>query len=378
MIKSFILRYFTLSLLVFCVVFGSNLYAQKTKQETKNKIFERQVDSIIKQQIQEQHIIGISVGVIAVGEILIAKGYGKENVEHDIPATAKTVYKLASVSKQMVAAAIMQLVEKGALSLNDSLPVFFKDAPSSWNAITIRHLLNHTSGLPRESPISDNMKYQTDSLLIRAAYTTPLVFDPGTKWKYCNLGYFMLADIIRQITKQPFDTYMEKMIFQKNGLQQTRTTSASAIIPQRANGYQWVNNDSLINAANYLALRPSGAFVSSIDDMLRWEQLLQRHILLDSATSRQMYTDTVLTSSNPTNIPEYYGYGWDVVTYKGKLMVYHDGSLPGFTTSYHRFVKEGIAVIILTNTDNIFPHKIALRIADLLFADSSNSNPERK
>ena len=94
---------------------------------------------------------------------------------------------------------------------------FFKDAPSHWGKITIRHLLNHTSGLQRESPAFEAMVEKPDSVLIRAAYKDSLAFPTGTKWQYCNLSYFILADIIRQISGQPFATYMKEQIFIKNG-----------------------------------------------------------------------------------------------------------------------------------------------------------------
>ena len=162
------------------------------------------IDAFINQQMKDQKMVGVSIGVIRNGTLLMAKGYGYANLEYSIPATEKTVYKLASVSKHMVASGIMLLVQEGKLNLTDPITKFFRDAPASWNQVTLRHLLNHTSGLQRESPAFRNMVIQPDSLLIRAAYNTQFVFPTGTRWQYCNLGYFMLADIIRQTSGQSF------------------------------------------------------------------------------------------------------------------------------------------------------------------------------
>jgi CubicO group peptidase (beta-lactamase class C family) len=325
------------------------------------------VDQIVKSEMDKQHIFGLSLGIIKDGKIIAVKGYGLANIEQSIPATEQTVYKIGSVSKQMIATAIMSFVQKNKLKLTDSLPAFFKDAPAAWNKITIRHLLNHTSGLPRESPISDNMKQQSDSLLIRAAYDSKLLFEPGTSWRYCNLGYFMLADIIRQLSGQPFPDFMQDQIFRKYGLNSTRTTSVSAIVKNRADGYVYKAADNIYKAADYIALRPSGAFLSNINDMVKWEMLLQSDKLLSKDAGEQMWNDKVIASS-PGQLPAaYYGYGWDVNEYKGLRIVHHDGTLPGFASSYFRFIDSRSAIIILTNADNAYPKRIALQIADLVF-----------
>ena len=247
--------------------------------------------------MRQQHIVGLSLGVIENGRVVLAKGYGTANLEQGIPATAQSVYKLGSVSKQMVAAAIMRLVQEQKLRLRDTLPRFFHGAPASWRHITVRHLLNHTSGLPRDSPLLDNMKPQPDSVLIQGTYRSPLLFAPGTNWRYCNLGYFMLADIIRQVTGQPFATFMQEQVFAKYHLLHTRTTTFSAIVPNRAAGYVYKKGEGVSNAPNYLALRPSGAFLSNVEDMLRWELLIQHQQLLSQPNWELMWTDTVRTSS---------------------------------------------------------------------------------
>lgn len=328
------------------------------------------IDKYIQSQIEQEKITGISVGIVKNGEVVKVKGYGKANIEHNIPASENTVYKLASVSKQFIATAIMKMIEDRKISLQDPVNKFFKDAPSQWNKITIRHLLNHTSGLQRESPAFEAMVEKPDSILIKAAYKDSLAFPTGTKWQYCNLGYFMLADIIRITNGQPFTQYMRDEIFLKHGLLNTQSTSVKTIISGRADGY--VNdNNRLLNAEDYIALRPSGAFISTIHDLIKWELLLQQNKVLKENTLKQMWSDkekTPAVSANGEII--YYGYGWRVTRYLNKDIVFHTGVLPGFRTIFYRIPAEKTAIIILTNSEPKDIVKITEGLADIIYGES--------
>lgn len=320
------------------------------------------IDTFIENNMARQRIVGLAVGVIKDGKVIKAKGYGYANLELNAPVTTSTMFKLGSVSKQIIASAIMKLVSEGKLRLNDPVMKFYPDAPAHWSAITLRHLLNHTSGLIRESPAFDAMDAQSDSLLIRAAYKDTLVFATGTKFQYCNLGYFMLADIIRQVTTRSFPDYMKKEVFEKNGLTRTQVTSLSDIIYGRAGGYVRIG-DTVTNAVNYVALRPSGAFLSTIDDMLKWEMAMQK----DKAQWQQMWQDLVITNpADTSNGAVYYGYGWYVTRYKNRNAVFHGGTLPGFRSIFFRFPDERTAVIVLTNSEPANTAVIAQGVADII------------
>lgn len=344
-------------LFFFCALLMMTGYAQKDA-----------IDAFIEQQMQQQKITGLTIGIVKNGKVLMSKGYGFANLEHKIPAASNTVFKLASVSKHMVATGIMLLAQEGKLKLTDSITKYFPDAPATWNGITIRHLLNHTSGLPRESPAFQPMLEQPDSLLIRGAYESKLVFPTGTSWQYCNLGYFMLADIIRQLSGLPFPEFMREKIFDPNGLKNTQTTTVSAIIPYRADGYVRRGGDTIENALNIIALRPSGAFLSTMDDLLKWEMLMQENQLLAASGWKQMRTDTVQTTyPNVGDAKVYYGYGWNVTRYQNHTLNYHAGNLSGFRNLYCRFPDDKTAIIILTNTEPVTPMPIAMGIAKILF-----------
>lgn len=327
------------------------------------------IDVFITNQMKQQGIIGLSLGIIKNGKVIKAKGYGQANIELDAPASEKTIYKIGSISKQFIAVGIMKLVQEGKLKVSDPITKFIKDAPAKWNSITIRHLLNHTSGLPLDPPGFDGMKEQADSVYIKNAFTDSLAFPTGSKYEYSNFGYFVLADIIRITSRISFPDYMKKYVFDECGLSSTRTTSLEAIIPNRAAGYIKNVNDSILNATNYIALRPSGAFLSNITDLLKWEMDMQNNKLLTQKNWNQMWDDTIKTPLSMDNEAMYYGYGWMTNKVNGKQFIHHGGSLPGFKSVYFRYIEDKTAIIILTNSDSAETYGIAFGVSDLLPAE---------
>jgi CubicO group peptidase (beta-lactamase class C family) len=354
--KSYIRKLELLSVIV-CIglILPISLFAQKDR-----------IDTFIENSMARQRIVGLAVGIIKDGKVIKTKGYGYSNLELNIPVTTNTVFKLGSVSKHMIAVATMKFIQEGKLRSDDPVTKFFADAPPHWGKITIRHLLNHTSGLIRESPAFDAMATQTDSLLIRAAYKDSLIFPTGSKWQYCNLGYFMLADIIRQIGGKSFAEYMKKEIFEKNGLMATRVTTLEDIVYGRAGGYVNLGKDTVVNALNYVALRPSGAFLSTIEDMMKWELLIQSGKILSGDNWEKMWGDTTKTGGTDGGVPFSYGYGWYVSTYKNWKAVYHGGVLPGFRAMYFRLPDEKTAVVVLTNSEPTNALPIAKGVADIV------------
>lgn len=324
-------------------------------------------DTIIDRHIKEQNLLGISVGIIHHGQIIYSKAKGLANIESNTPVHENTVYKIGSLSKQFIATAIIKLAAENKLSVHDPVHMYFPDAPSTWSGITIHHLLNHSSGLERESPAFDGMKSIGDEMLIKATYPDTLIFPTGTKWQYCNLGYFMLADIIRKVSDRPFISYMDRDIFKTYELASTRSTSLSDIVLHRSDGYIKGFGSTWLNAPNYVALRPSGAFLSTIPDLLQWELIIQKDQLLSHAQWESMWHPSIPTGETLTNGTKIsYGYGWNVATYKNKRWVYHGGSLPGFRAIYYRYPDEKSAIIILCNVDHANLSKLAQDLAAVL------------
>src|SRR5215471_16383305 len=231
------------------------------------------IDDYVKAEMQKQHIAGVSVAVIKDGKIVKAEGYGFANIELNVPAKPETVYKIGSVSKQFIASGIMLLVDEGRISLDDKISKFLDGTPDTWKEITVHHLLTHTSGIMREAPGFDPLKVQNDADVIKTAYDQPLRFSPGEKWEYCNVGYFTLAEIIRKVTGKPWADYLNDRIFSPLEMKATRTTTITDIVPNRASGYVWTN-EKQENAGIFFALRPSGAFLSTVLDLARWDAAL--------------------------------------------------------------------------------------------------------
>lgn len=319
-----------------------------------------EVDDYVKAEMQRRHIPGTSIAVLRDGKIIKARGYGLANVELNVPATPETVYKIGSVSKQLIATGIMILTQDGKLSLDDKISKFLEGTPDTWKDITIRHLLTHTSGLVREAPGFDPLKIQADADVIKTAYPLPLRFAPGEKWEYCNVGYFSLAEIIRIVSGKPWGDYLSERLFTPLGMNATRTTSMTEIIRNRANGYVW-RDSKLHNAGTYFALRPSGAFLSSVLDLAKWDAALYTERILKQSTLSQVWMPVKLNSgaTHP------YGFGWELSTVGGHKLVHHGGSLPGFRSQIARFLDDKLTVIVLTNGDNTDSNLLAIRIAAL-------------
>ena len=318
------------------------------------------VDDYVKAEMQKQHVPGISLAVIKDGKIIKVEGYGLANVELNVPARPETVYKIGSVSKQFIATGIMLLVQEGRISLDDRISKFLEGTPETWKEITVRHLLTHTSGIVREAPGFDPLKVQNDADVIKTAYPLPLRFAPGEKWEYCNVGYFSLAEIIRKVTGKPWGDYLNERLFKPLEMNSTRTTSMTELVQNRANGYGW-RDGKLQNAAIYLALRPSGAFLSSVLDLAKWDAALYTESILKPSIRDQMWAAVKL--NNGTSHP--YGFGWELDTVGGHKLVHHGGTLPGFRAELARFVDDKLTVVVLANGNNAEPDSIALGVAAL-------------
>lgn len=161
--------------------------------------YRQQVAAIVREEMERQGIPGVSVGVVSRGRILLEQGYGLCNLEHSVPATAETIYQSASIGKQFTASLVLMLEADGRLSLDDSVSKHLPGTPRAWKSITIRNLLNHTSGLADPYPLIDFRKaYSQDDLLALEA-SLPLDFAPGTDWAYSNSGYHVLGFICNRL-----------------------------------------------------------------------------------------------------------------------------------------------------------------------------------
>src|SRR5579871_4405571 len=271
----------------------------------------------IRLMMSKKHIPGLSVAILKEGKILKMQSYGLANIETGTAVTSQTVYKLGSLSKQFIAAAVMLLEQCGKLHLDSPVSAYLDSLPQTWQSITVQNLLSHTSGLIRDAPDFDPLKVRTLNEDIQAIYHLPLDFPPGTQWDYSNMNYYVLAAIIEK---------------------------ASA---------GWKNADI------WLALRPSGAFVSSITDLAKWDRMLYSGTLLTASSKKQMWAASKLKDG--TNAP--YGLGWFIDSVNTHLRVHHDGGVPGFRSDFEHYPDYGFSVIVLTNVGSANAERIAQNVA---------------
>ncbi len=317
-----------------------------------------QVDDLVRAEMARQHIPGLALAVVKDGRVVRSAGYGLANVELNAPVTPRTVFKIGSISKQFIASGVMILVQEGKLRLDDGVQKFLEDAPAAWSGITVRHLLSHTSGLVREGPAFEPVKAQPDIQVIRSAYPLAPLFSPSEQWRYSNVGYFTAAEILSRVAGESWQEFLADRIFRPLSMTATRTTSWQDIVPNRAEGYEW-QDGKLRRAQEYLALRPSGAFLSTVEDLAKWDAALYSDSPLTAATREEMWTPVTLNSQ----VSSEYGLGWYVQVRGGKRCVYHGGTLSGFRAHLARFPGERLSFVVLTNVNPAQPDRILWKIA---------------
>jgi D-alanyl-D-alanine carboxypeptidase len=312
----------------------------------------RGIDEYIQSAMRKHHIPGISLAIVRRGQVVLAKGYGQANVELAVPATVDTVYQLASVTKTFTATAIMLLVEEGKLELDDKVTKHLSDLPKAWDAVTVRHLLNHTSGIKSYTSVKDFFKtirkdYSHREILGLVA-KEPLEFAPGEKWNYNNSGFFLLGMLVEKVTGKTYGEFLDERILRPLRMTHTRINDLHAVIPNRAQGYTW-NGKELRNGEYTSPSQPfsAGMLVSSVSDMLKWDTALDSETLLTNPILERMWTPTPLKKGEPAG----YGFGWQIDKVNGHRRVSHGGGIPGFSTEISRFVDDKLTVIVLANSD---------------------------
>ena len=325
------------------------------------------VDRYVAAEMLRAHIPGVAIAVLRGGKPVKVGAYGFADLEHRVPVTTSTVFKIGSVSKQFLATGIVLLAQDGRLSFDDPIGKHFAGTPASWSGVTLRHLLTHTSGILREGPAFDPMRVQPDSVVIRSAFAAPLEFPTASKYQYCNVCYFTLADVIARVSGKPWDEFLAERVFGPTRMTATRTTTTTALVPGRARGYVW-RDSGYVNAAEFVALRPSGAFLSTIEDLARWDAALYGDRVLSRASRDVMVQPMRLASGAWSG----YGFGWVLDTVDGRWRVRHGGSLPGFRAQMTRFPNDSLTVIVLTNADGAQPDRMATEVARVYFAPAGN------
>ena len=299
---------------------------------------------------------GLSVLVQRDGQKLLRKGYGLASIEHGVAATPKTVYRIGSITKQFTGAAVALLAEQGKLSVDDPITKFFPDYPVHGYVITVRHLLNHTSGIKSYTGVPDwfEQKIQLDlstTELVDAFKSYPMDFGPGERFLYNNSGYVLLGAIIENVTEMSYADFIEQNISKPLGLENTRYEDRS-IIPNTATGY--TSEGGTILRARYLSVtqpHAAGMLTSTVDELAQWTAALANGDVVSSASYQQMISPTVLNDGS-----EYpYGFGLGIDDVRGRLAIAHSGGIHGGQSYGLHIPDENVVVVLLTNNDAFRP-----------------------
>jgi CubicO group peptidase (beta-lactamase class C family) len=305
---------------------------------------------------------GASLLVIRDGVPLVRRGYGFADLEHRVPASPQTDYRLASVSKQFTATAILLLAQDGKLSLDDRARRWLPSLPAAAGAITLRQLLSHQGGLIDYEDImaaDTRVPLRDKDVLALLAKTDHLYFAPGTSYRYSNGGYAMLALIVEQASGMPFQEFLRQRIFLPLGMTSTLAYVAEGPpVPHRAFGYsaeggQWMRTDQSMTSS----VLGDGGIYSSIDDLARWDAALYDNRLLSDASRKAAFTPWTATDDPTVE----YGYGWRIT---GETL-WHSGETIGFRNVIVRYPKRHLTVVLLTNRNDPEPYRTALAVGDL-------------
>ena len=312
---------------------------------------------------------GAAVIVIKEGKPLFAKGYGLADFEKKTPCTTNTNFRLASVTKQFTAMAVLILAERGKLSLEDRLPKFFPKFPAYGKTISLRHLLTHTSGLPDyEGHIPDGTTIPLSDrdvlLILRQESKTD--FAPGAQFHYSNSAYALLALIVENVSGKTFPAFVKEKIFNPLGM----TNSIAYVVglsgvPNRAYGYVngtsgWELSDQSVTSA----VLGDGGIYSSVADLFKWDQALYTEKLI----SLKMLADAFTAHSSQSDFKgSGYGYGWYVGNFRDTEHIWHYGSTCGFSTRVERFPGRRLSVIVLTTRRNAEISPIVGKLVELFW-----------
>lgn len=310
---------------------------------------------------------GASLLVVRDGRIAYAKGFGLADVEARTPVTPETNFRLASLSKQFTATAIMLLAREGKLRYDDSVTTIVYGLPRWADGITLRQLLNHTSGLPDyEDFVPDSQSAQVHDSEIPAliARAPGLKFAPGTRYEYSNSGYVLLALVVERVSGKRFADFLNERIFATLGMRNTvALEEGRSTVANRAYGYT-IDSAGVVHRTDQSSTSATlgdGGIYSSAADLAKWDGALERHTLVSADAQRLAWTPPTL----PGGAPSEYGFGWFVDNDRGALRLSHHGESRGFTNVILRYPDRRLTVVILTNRTGGAPWDVAQRIAEL-------------
>jgi D-alanyl-D-alanine carboxypeptidase len=308
------------------------------------------LDSIVQASLTDLPLASASVAILHGDDTLLWTAHGYADLENRVPASASTVYRIGSLTKQFTAAAILQQVERGAIGLEDDVAKYVPEYSSRGKRVTIRQLLNHTSGIRDISDLGDAFSRtlrvdvpQKDLLaLIR---DQPFNFEPGSNWSYNNTGYYLLGVILERVTGTPYAHYIRGNLARPAGLVATTSCDSRSLIPHRARGYDAAGLDFLNATYMSMNLLSAVGLCSTAGDLVTWARALQSGKVISRESYRLMTTpEGAAARASPP-----YGFGLAVIKYRDRRYLSHFGLVAGFNAVVS-MSSDSVVIAILTNT----------------------------
>ena len=349
-----------LSLLIGFIIISFSLYSEQALSGSAER--NQRIEKLVESFIGQTKVPGSAVLVAQKGKVVFKKSYGLANIEQGIRVSDDTAFAVGSITKQFTGLAIAQLITAGKLSLDDPLHKFFPDYPERGKKITVRNLLNHTSGLTNYTlkPALHASAWKKHSHADMMAWfkDDPLVFEPGSRWNYTNSGIYLLGVIIEKITGLTYAEYLQQNIFTPFDMGRTYVAGSKAIIPNRAAGYD-LTEDGYKNARSYDASVPfsAGTIISTTGDLWKYLNNVHRLDLVSEDIRKIIYKQEVL----PDGQELHYTLGCLFAgSLDGRRVYSHAGEVYGFYADSAYYPEEDITVIILTNRMGYLPNPPSL------------------
>jgi len=353
-----------------------------------NAVRMEQIDQVFA-GLESTRAPGAAVLVLRSGRVIFERGYGIADLRSLRKIDAHTNFRLASCTKQLTAMAIMLLVHDGKLRYEDRLSEVLPDFPEYGKSITIRNLLNHTSGLldyedlmakpSADTPAEEIPQIKDAGVLEVLKQQKTTKFPPGTKWDYSNSGYAVLAMVVGKVSGQPFGDFLHDRIFVPLKMNATVAyEKGKNTVPRRAYGHTHESGGTWremgwheMDQSSTSAVLGDGGVYSSLDDLAKWDQALARRTLLKESEMKPAITPVRVSDGSvqePDGTPAAYGFGWFLNSYRDYPRMWHYGETVGFRSTIQRFADEKLTIIVLCNRDDLVPASLALKVADLFLA----------
>src|SRR5215216_867755 len=311
---------------------------------------------------------GCALGVSRNGRVVYERGYGMANLETATPITPSSIFHVASVSKQFTAMAIMLLANDGKLSVDDNIRKHLPEIRDYGTPITIRHLLNHTSGLRDQWELlslargrfEENRITEADVMDI-VPRQTALNFTPGAEYVYSNTGFTLLGVIVKRVSGKSLRDFADERIFKPLGMRSTHFhDDYTMLVPGRTSAYAPRAGGWRVSIPNYDTYGATSLF-STVGDLLKWEANLDNPVVGDRATIARMEAPTVLSGGATSS----YGFGLAVGRNRGARLVGHGGADAGYRTDVERYPEHGLATVVLCNAASANPAQLGFRVAEV-------------